>query len=212
MTSSPSPSTAPSFPLQLKIQVVPIQLHILKIHEVKYCIPRIIALGTCFFFCSQGGHLIGGCLYKCMVRMCIRWWRTFPNITWFKVFYFIAHYATQIFCQKSDSALSSSCYGADFRGTRVLICSQLNSWALMLNRGRTRLRKYSYKVSWPPYDGCVYAGITGWQILKSTHFMWETPSSFLLTNLQEKLILVGMFVAWWYMGQKKGKTWSVNIW
>ena len=47
----------------------------------------------------------------------------------------IAHYATQMFCQKSDSALLSSCYGAYFRGTRVWTCSQLNAWALIKRRG-----------------------------------------------------------------------------
>ena len=59
----------------------------------------------------------------------------FPNITWFKGLYSIARHASHMFCQKSDSALSSSRYGADFRGTRVWTCSQLNSWASIERRG-----------------------------------------------------------------------------
>ena len=34
-----------------------------------------------------------------------------------------------MFCWKSGSALSSSCYRADCRGTHMWTCSQLNSWA-----------------------------------------------------------------------------------
>ena len=44
-----------------------------------------------------------------------------------------------MFCQKSDSALSSSCYRADLRGTRVWTCSQLNSWASIKRRERGHL-------------------------------------------------------------------------
>ena len=52
-----------------------------------------------------------------------------------KAFFSIARDATQMFCQKSDSALSSSCYGADFRGHRVWTCSQPNSLVSIKRKG-----------------------------------------------------------------------------
>ena len=100
--------------------------------------------GTYFFFCSQGGALNRGRALIWRRALNTNAWcnravtgeERFPNITWFQGFYSIAHYATQMFCQKSDSALSSSCCRADFRGTRVWTCSQLNSWASIKWRGR----------------------------------------------------------------------------
>ena len=82
-----------------------------------------------------------------------------------------------MFCQDSDSALSSSCFGADFRGTRVWNCSQLNSWASIerreregggegggalisniayegeLNRGRALIRENTVYISTTPVEG-----------------------------------------------------------
>ena len=77
-----------------------------------------------------------------------------------------------MFFQKSDSALSSSCYGAGFRGTRVWTCSQLNSWASIKRRGRgggvlisniaheggTYSRKYGNYRSWKLRDIALPVG------------------------------------------------------
>ena len=49
-----------------------------------------------------------------------------------KAFILLPFYSSQMFCRKSDSVLSSSCYGAEFRGTRVWTCSQLTKgWRLI---------------------------------------------------------------------------------